>query len=85
MKKSVKDENKLESVSNPENHFAETVTRKIVKFKTNEDQEFYFLNYYYGLSPIERLRALAALQLRNRTMPLVPVKKISILKHHLDQ
>lgn len=77
MKKSVKDENKLESVSNP--------ARKIVKFKSNEEQEFYFLNYYYGLSPIERLRALAALQIRNRTMPLVPVKKITILKHHLDQ
>lgn len=77
MKKSVKDENKLESVSNP--------ARKIVKFKSNEEQEFYFLNYYYGLSPIERLRALAALQIRNRTMRLVPVKKITILKHHLDQ
>lgn len=77
MKKSVKDENKLESVSNP--------ARKMVKFKSNEEQEFYFLNYYYCLSPIERLRALAALQIRNRTMPLVPVKKITILKHHLDQ
>ncbi|MEP7321270.1 MAG: hypothetical protein ABI761_05100 [Saprospiraceae bacterium] len=58
--------------------------KKIVKFNTMEEQELYFLNYYYKLSPRDRLRALAELQLKNRNAPFVPVKKITIRKHHLD-
>lgn len=58
--------------------------KKIVKFNTMEEQELYFLNYYYNLSPGDRLQALAELQIKNRIAPPVPIKKITIRKHHLD-
>jgi hypothetical protein len=58
--------------------------KKIVKFKTMEEQELYFLNFFYNLPPGERLRALADLQIKNRDSTPIPVKKITIRKHHLD-
>ena len=39
--------------------------RKIKIFKTFEEQEMYFLEYFYNLTPSERLQALAKLQKDN--------------------
>lgn len=36
--------------------------REIKKFNSFEEQEIYFLKYFYELSPSDRLKALAALQ-----------------------
>ena len=38
---------------------------RIEKFNCFEEHENYFLQYYYELSPYDRLKALAALQKNN--------------------
>ena len=54
----------------------------IKKFKSFEEQENYFLQYFYELSPSDRLKALAVLQKRNNKDFLNPSpKKITIRKH----
>ena len=56
--------------------------REIKKFNSFEEQENYFLQYFYELSPSDRLKALAALQKRNNKDFLKPSpKKITIRKH----
>jgi hypothetical protein len=51
-------------------------------FKSFEEQEQYFLEYFYLLSPSERLKALAELQKKNNKDFLKPSsKKITIQKH----
>jgi hypothetical protein len=40
--------------------------RKIVIFKSFEEQEMHFLKYFFDLTPSERLQKLHELQLRNK-------------------
>jgi hypothetical protein len=57
--------------------------REIKIFKSFEEQEKYFLDYFMGLTPSERLKALAALQKKNYKGFLNPsVKKITVHKHY---
>jgi hypothetical protein len=59
--------------------------REIKIFKTFEEQELYFLEYFFTLTPSERLQALAQLQKRNNKQFLTPSpKKITIQKHFYD-
>ena len=58
--------------------------RIIKKFDSFEEQENYFLKYFYELSPYDRLKALAALQKRINKDFLKPApKKITIRKHFI--
>ncbi|MES1219807.1 MAG: hypothetical protein ABUT20_30180 [Bacteroidota bacterium] len=59
--------------------------RKIKIFKSFEEQERYFLEYFAALSPYERLKALSELQKKNYKDFLGPfIKKITIRKHFED-
>ncbi|MBK8282238.1 MAG: hypothetical protein IPK94_19425 [Saprospiraceae bacterium] len=49
--------------------------RKIVKFETFEAQKLYFLGYDYTLSPMERFRALVAMQSKGSIQPFKLEKK----------
>lgn len=61
------------------------MARSIKIFKSFEEQERYFLEYFYLQTPSERLRALAELQKKNIKDFLKPSqKKITIQKHFLD-
>ena len=56
--------------------------RLIKKFNSFEEQEIYFLQYFFELSPSDRLKALAELQKKNNKDFLKPSpKKITIRKH----
>jgi len=56
--------------------------REIKVFKTFEEQEAYFLEYFFSLTASERLKALAALQKKNyRDFNKPPLKKVTIQKH----
>jgi hypothetical protein len=58
--------------------------RKIKIFKSFEEQEMYFLEYFANLSPSERLQALARIQKRNNThSDAKSSKKIIIRKHFI--
>ena len=58
--------------------------RVIKKFNSFEQQENYFLQYFYELSPSERLKALADLQKRiNKDFLKPSPKKITIRKHFI--
>jgi len=51
-------------------------------FKSFEEQEMYFLEYFGRLTPSERLQALAKLQKKNNTYTNAGlIKKITIRKH----
>ncbi|MFT3932890.1 MAG: hypothetical protein QM726_04675 [Chitinophagaceae bacterium] len=51
-------------------------------FKSFEEQEMYFLEYFANLTPSERLQALANLQKKNhKGLNIPPSKKITIQKH----
>ena len=59
--------------------------REIKIFKSFEEQEMYFLEYFYSKTPSERLKALAELQKKNNKDFLKPSpKKITIRKHYLN-
>jgi hypothetical protein len=59
--------------------------KRIQIFKSFEEQERYFLDYFFLKSPSERLQALAELQKKNNTNFLQPSqKKITIYKHYPD-
>lgn len=59
--------------------------RQIKIFKSFEEQEQYFLEYFYSLSPSGRLQALAELQKKNYKDFLKPSpKKITVKKHFSD-
>lgn len=56
--------------------------RKIKIFKSFEEQERYFLEYFATLSPSHRLQALAKLQKKNQhQLENKNPKKITIRKH----
>ena len=56
--------------------------REIKIFKTFEEQEAYFLEYFFSLTASERLKALAALQKKNsKDFNKPALKKITIQKH----
>ena len=57
--------------------------REIKIFKSFEEQELYFLEYFMSLTPSERLRSLAELQKRNyKSFNKPSPKKITIQKHY---
>ncbi len=57
--------------------------REIKIFKSFEEQEMYFLEYFITLTPSERLRALADLQKKNYKDFCKPsLKKITLQKHY---
>ncbi|MEP7144174.1 MAG: hypothetical protein ABI707_14925 [Ferruginibacter sp.] len=59
--------------------------KRIKIFKSFEEQENYFLEYFFLLTPSERLRALADLQKKNNKDFLKPSpKKITFQKHSPD-
>ena len=59
--------------------------REIKIFKSFEEQEEYFLEYFFSQTPSERLRALAELQKKNNKDFLKPSpKKITIKKQFSD-
>jgi hypothetical protein len=56
--------------------------REIKIFKSFEEQERYFLEYFVSLSPSDRLKALADLQKKNyKDFAKPSPKKITIQKH----
>ena len=56
--------------------------REIKIFKSFEEQERYFLEYFFSLSPSERLKALAELQKKNfKNFIGHSPKKITVRKH----
>ena len=56
--------------------------REIKIFKSFEEQEKYFLEYFFYKTPSERLKALAELQKINNKDFLIPSqRKITIQKH----
>ena len=59
--------------------------REIKIFKTFEEQEMYFLEYFYHLTPSERLQALSKLQKENLRSEFEkkPLKKIKLHKQPL--
>jgi len=59
------------------------VEERLHIFKSFEEQERFFLNYFMNLSPSERLLRLADLQKKNFSDFLKPaVKKITVRKHY---
>jgi hypothetical protein len=51
-------------------------------FKSFEEQEMFFLEHFFQLSPSKRLQALARLQKKNnKNFTQKVVKKITIRKH----
>ena len=61
------------------------MAKSIRIFKSFEEQEMYFLEYFAQLSPSERLKALAKLQKDNyEDHSQKPLKKITIRKHFTD-
>ena len=58
------------------------MSRTIKIFKSFEEQEMYFLEYFFRLTPSERLQALARLQKKNNiNYNEVQEKKIHLKKH----
>ena len=59
--------------------------KRIQIFKSFEEQERYFLDYFFLKNPSERLHALCELQKKNNSAFLHPTeKKITIHKHFTD-
>ena len=59
--------------------------KSIKIFKSFEEQEMYFLKYFFLQTASERFKALAALQKRNNKDFLIPSdRKITIQKHFLN-
>ena len=53
-------------------------------FKSFEEQEMFFLKYFFDQSPSERLQALAKLQKQNnKDLDQKKIKKITIKKHFI--
>ncbi|MGN6193792.1 MAG: hypothetical protein ACTHOB_02570 [Ginsengibacter sp.] len=55
--------------------------KKIHIFKSLEEQEMFFLEYFFHLNPSDRLKALSKIQKKNIDYNEEPVKKITIRKH----
>jgi hypothetical protein len=61
------------------------MAKRIQLFKSFEEQERYFLDYFFLKTPSERLQALAELQKKNNKNFLQPSqKKITIYKRFPD-
>lgn len=61
------------------------MAKSIKIFKSFEEQERYFLEYFMALTPSERLQSLAALQKKNNpAFGQKIVKKVTIKKHFAD-
>lgn len=59
--------------------------KRVRIFKSFEEQEKYFLEYFFLQTASERLQALAKLQIKNNKDFLKPAqKKITIHKHFLN-
>lgn len=59
--------------------------REIQIFKSFEEQELYFLQYFYFLTPSERLKALSELQKKNyKDFLSVKPRSITIKKPSSD-
>ena len=56
--------------------------KAIKKFHSFEKQENHFLQYFYELSPSDRIKALAALQKRINKDFLKPSPKIVTIRKH---
>jgi hypothetical protein len=60
------------------------MAKSIRVFKSFEEQELFFLQYFFTLTPSERLKALAQLQKESlKNQPQSPQKKITIRKHFI--
>lgn len=59
------------------------MSKSVHIFKSFEEQELFFLEYFFHLSPSERLKALAGIQKKNNHNSEKPVKKITIRKHFI--
>ncbi|MEP6513625.1 MAG: hypothetical protein ABJA79_07140 [Parafilimonas sp.] len=59
------------------------MAKSIHIFKSFEEQELFFLQYFFDLSPSERLKALSRLQRESIKNAAPPVKKITIRKHFI--
>ena len=60
------------------------MAKSIKIFKSFEEQELYFLKYFFELSPSERLQALAKIMRQDKvTGSPVSSKKITIKKHFI--
>ena len=60
------------------------MAKSIKIFKSFEEQELYFLKYFFDLSPSERLQALAKMMRQNKSADSsIPSKKITIKKHFI--
>lgn len=58
------------------------MNKSIKIFKSFEEQEMYFLEYFFQMTYSERLQALARLQKKNNKDWNIPTdKKITIKKH----
>ena len=58
------------------------MAKSIRIFKSFEEQEMYFLEYFVHLTPSERLQALAKIQKKNNIYTETKsLKKITIRKH----
>ena len=58
------------------------MSKSIHIFKSFEEQEMFFLEHFFNLTPSERLQALARVQKKNhRNSDYSRVKKITIRKH----
>jgi hypothetical protein len=59
--------------------------RKIKIFKTFEEQEMYFLEYFFNMTPSERLQALSRLQKNNLAKEFLkkPQKTITLHKDYM--
>ncbi len=55
---------------------------RIHVFKSFEEQEFFFLQYFAEMTPSQRLKELDRLQKKNQQLPnRASVKKITLRKH----
>ena len=60
------------------------MSKSIHIFKSFEEQEMFFLEHFFRLSPSERLQALAKLQKKNnKDFNQKAEKKITIKKHFI--
>jgi hypothetical protein len=56
--------------------------KRIHVFKSFEEQEFFFLEYFADMTPSQRLQELDRIQKKNHPLPTRPsVKKITLRKH----
>lgn len=59
------------------------MSKSIRIFKSFEEQEMYFLEYFVRLTPSERLQALARTQKKNNKKAHKATRKITIRKHFI--